>query len=409
MKKVAIITPGTFPVPATQGGAVESLVQSLIFENEKENKIDLTVFSIYEKEANKKSEEIKKTNISFVKIPMIVMLFNNLMYFFFSKILKKKKTMSYRYILQRLYFIWIVSKRIKKDNYDKIILENHSTLYLCLKLFGNYKKYKGKYIYHMHNKLSGFYGCEKEIENTELVIGVSKYILSEYKKIVPQYNSNVQFVVLRNKVNSKFSYKNKVSDHFITSFKNKKNIPVNDRIVLFSGRLNKEKGIDQLLRAWNKANLTDATLVIVGAYYFNSKVKDSSFDKELDNLLRKSKKVIFTGFIDYSLMPNIYKMADLVILPSMWEDPAPLTVIETLTAARPLITTNSGGIPEYVKDTGTIVLNKEDKKFADNLSKKMKEILYNSQELNKMMKKSMIITKNWNNKQFYNDFINIIN
>ena len=35
------------------------------------------------------------------------------------------------------------------------------------------------------------------------------------------------------------------------------------------------------------------------------------------------------------------------MLPSMWDEPAGLTMVEAMASGVPVITTNSGGIPEY--------------------------------------------------------------
>ena len=403
MKRVAIIPPGVFPVPPTKGGAVENLIQNLIEENEEYKKMSLNIFSIGESKAIKISKNFKETNFYFIKIPKMINILDLVIYFLFAKLLRKEKPMSYRYIAQRIYFIIKVAEYLHQQNFDRVILENHATLYLCLKFFGNYKKYKNKYAYHMHNKLSGFYGCEEIIENTPLVIGVSKYVISEFKKYVPNYSTRTKFVVLRNKVSSNFAPQNKQDDNFIINFKKNRNIPLNNKIVLFSGRLNEEKGIDKLLSAWNEVKLRDATLLIVGAYYFNSKVRNSTFDTKLNNLLSKSRNVIFTGFIDYNLMPRLYEMADIAVLPSMWEDPAPLTVIEALTSGCPLITTNSGGIPEYASGVA-LILNKEDSDLVSNLAKEILELLTDSEQRALMHEKELSRTKDWSIKKYYSDF-----
>jgi len=69
-------------------------------------------------------------------------------------------------------------------------------------------------------------------------------------------------------------------------------------------------------------------------------------------------RIVFTGFVPYERMPAVYAAADVCCLPSIWDDPAPLAVIEAVVAGKPLITTHSGGIPEYVNDTHAVVLDR---------------------------------------------------
>ena len=47
-------------------------------------------------------------------------------------------------------------------------------------------------------------------------------------------------------------------------------------------------------------------------------------------------------------MINYMPLADIAVLPSIWMTPAPLT-LESMAAGLLIITTNSGGIPEYAK------------------------------------------------------------
>lgn len=99
-QKVAIITAGYFPVPATRGGAVENLVENLTNENEKEDKVELTVFSSYDEKAEKLGQNYENTIFEFIKTPKVVQKLDLLIYNFFAKVVKKEKHMSYRYILQ---------------------------------------------------------------------------------------------------------------------------------------------------------------------------------------------------------------------------------------------------------------------------------------------------------------------
>ena len=60
MKKVALVLPEQgLPVPAVLGGAIETLVELLADINEKEKKLDLTIYSRYNADAEKKSKNYK--------------------------------------------------------------------------------------------------------------------------------------------------------------------------------------------------------------------------------------------------------------------------------------------------------------------------------------------------------------
>lgn len=59
----------------------------------------------------------------------------------------------------------------------------------------------------------------------------------------------------------------------------------------------------------------------------------------------------------YPDMPSLYEEADIVIYPTIGEEPYGLVPIEAMSCSRPIVATNSGGIPETVLDgiTGFIV------------------------------------------------------
>ena len=78
-----------------------------------------------------------------------------------------------------------------------------------------------------------------------------------------------------------------------------------------------------------------------------------------------SPHVLFTGYIAHDKLADYYNVADVTILPSTWEEPAGLTMVEALSCGTKVITTNSGGIPEYVQHYA-VVLNK-----AENLKDKL--------------------------------------
>lgn len=405
-KNVAFITSGYFPVPATLGGAVEALDENLIKQNEISQKINLTFFSCYEKQAKKIAETYNHTQFEFVKIPKSVQFLDKMIYFIAKNFLKKSKNMSYRYILQRLFYIYSVARKIKKCNYDALVLENHSTLFMTLKLFSNYKKYKGKYYYHIHNKVTNDYGCREIIRNCKKVLGVSNYINNELLDFLKENDDSNKYCVWKNKIDrNKFLIS--LSDSRKSELRQQFGIKENEIIILFSGRFNPEKGIKELLIAYKRVHFKNVKLLVVGSYYFGSKLV-SEFEQEMKQLTEDMKdRICFTGFIPYNKMPEIYVLADIVVIPSIWDDPAPLTVIEALTSGKPLITTYSGGIPEYADSDSSIII-KRDNELIENLANAIESLLISPEKVYKM--KQLVINKtlNWTVESYYDDFCQFI-
>lgn len=403
--KITIITSGYFPVPAAMGGAVEALDENIIKQNELSKKLDLTVFSCFNQDAKIQAEKYKNTKVEFIKIPFLIQQADKLVYLFAKNILKKEKSMSYRYILQRLYYIRKVAKKINKKDYGKLVIENHSTLFMILKKHDNYKKYKGRYYYHLHNVVTNDYGCKNIIANCKSVLGVSNYINKTLSEFLGEEDNN-NYCVLRNKIDQE-KFRVNIKQDRIDELRRKFNLNPSDKIILFTGRFTKEKGIKELLLAFKNVNYKNVKLLIVGGYYFGSGMV-SPFETEMKELADSMKdKIIFTGFIDYNTIPELYALADIVVIPSIWDDPAPLTVVESLTAGKALITTYSGGISEYANENSSILL-KRDENLISLLSEKIEYLLNNPDVINNMEKAVLEMTEDWNLENFYKDFCDLL-
>lgn len=400
--KVAIITSGYFPVPASKGGAVEALDEYLIEKNEEYGDVKFEILSIYDEKAEELSRKYKNSNFVFVKVPKLITDLDKLVYWIAKYILRKEKHMSYRYIAQRLYFINRVSKILSVNDYDKVILENHSTLFMTLKKRKNYKKYEGKYYYHLHNEVTNDYGCKEIISNCKKVLGVSNYINNTLFKFVKIIDTD-KLEVLKNCVDiNKFS--KEINQNKINRLKERYKIKASEKVLLFTGRLNEEKGIKELLLAIKKIKNKDFKLLIVGSYYYASGMI-SEFEKELKQLAEDMKeKIVFTGFIPYDEVSKVYSIADISIIPSVWNDPAPLTVIESMASGLPLITTYSGGIPEYANEKCAIFLHR-DCNLVDNLAIAIEKILNDDKLIEKMGLESRKTAEKLNLDNYYKNFI----
>jgi glycosyltransferase involved in cell wall biosynthesis len=77
--------------------------------------------------------------------------------------------------------------------------------------------------------------------------------------------------------------------------------------------------------------------------------------------------VSFTGKVSEIELIKLYKEADIVLLPSIFPDPAPLISMEAMYYGKPLIASNIGGIPESVNHgvNGFLVPPNDPKKTAN--------------------------------------------
>ena len=144
--------------------------------------------------------------------------------------------------------------------------------------------------------------------------------------------------------------------------------------------------------------------MVVGSFFFDTEVKNS-FEEELRSIIKEIKdKVIFTGYVKHEDMYKIYGMSDIAALPSLWEDPAPLTIIEAMSSGLPIVTTDSGGIPEYAKNDCAYII-KRDENLIKNIKEKLKELLNSEAQRKKMSEISLKNAKELNLKNFYNNLL----
>ena len=402
--QIAIITSGFLPVPATKGGAVENLIVNILKENEKNKKINFKIFSIYEEKALQDSKKYKYSNFEFLTVSRLIKLLDKTVFFIAKNILKKENSQSYRYIFQRLSYLNRISKKLKKEYFDKILLENHPSQYLALKWRKNYMKYDGKYYYHCHNTFPGTYGCKNIINKTKGIICVSEFIASSISKYTSIEKD--KFLVLRNCIDT-MKFRTKLTKEENLMIKNKYSIKKNEKILLFTGRIIPEKGVMELIESLKYVKSKNYKLLILGSA-LNEFSDKTEYEEKIQKMVEQySDKIIFTGFIKYDDIFKYYSIADIAVLPSIWDDPAPLTIIESLTCGVPIITTNSGGIPEYAQNGSAIIIDRD-----ENLPKKLAEsidyLIKNDNIRSEMSMAGIEASKELNLDNYYYNFCNLL-
>lgn len=333
--------------------------------------------------------------------PLPVRAADCLIYFIAKVVLRKKRHFSYRYILQRLWFIRSVGKGLAKEPVDRIVFENSPTLLMALRVKGNRERYADKWMYHMHNIVPSFFGCEEDMLACRKVLGVSEYALRELQEFSGNRFDASRLVVLRNKVDERV-FTGKISPERAAELRTRHGIADDAKIVLFGGRLTPEKGALELIKAFGKLADMNAVLLVVGAYYYGSKMK-SEYEERLETAAKSlGDRIVFTGFVAHDEMPDYYALADVVCAPSVASDSAPLAVIEPLTAGRPVVTTQIGGIPEYATDGVDSVVLPLGEGLEDRLATAIRGVLAGEIRLGANESES------WDVASFYRDFVRLV-
>lgn len=107
----------------------------------------------------------------------------------------------------------------------------------------------------------------------------------------------------------------------------------------FIGRLDPTKGVDRLLEAFASLALPNAELWIAGS---------GKADHEAAlRALSTDHRVRFLGQVAPA---DFYPHVDIVVVPSLWQEPLGMVVVEAFAFGKPVIGSRRGGIPEMIRD-----------------------------------------------------------
>ena len=139
----------------------------------------------------------------------------------------------------------------------------------------------------------------------------------------------------------------------IVKFKEKYGL-LDKKVLFFGGRLSGAKGGEQILNALAliKKGIEDVILLVVGEQ--NQYVEQMKATVKQLNL---EDNVIFTGWLGGDDLKAAYHGVDVVVVPSCYFDPLPMTNFEAMACKKPVVGTCFGGTPELVQDgvTGYVV------------------------------------------------------
>mgnify|MGYP003498656413 FL=1 len=383
-----MLTSGILPVPAVLGGAVENLIDYYLEYNNHHHLHDITVYSIAPPKGTPNSDT-SHTHYHYIDTTSWWGRLKRHIY------VRTHKSVYYNPYIE--YFFYEALNDIAKKEYDIIILENRPGYAIPVS-----KVSKAKIIIHLHNDL-----LSKDSKNAleickvcDKVITVSDYI----KKRVETIGSKISIVTVHNGIDLERFYHATPIQRKTLGFKN------DDFIVVYSGRINPEKGVKELIQAFTQLkDYPNIKLLIIGGSFFgNTKGTDTFISSLQEESKEIADSIVFTGFIPYEQIPSYLAMCDVAVIPSMWEDPFPTTILEAMASSLPIIATNSGGISEACQDCAIIL---EKSNIVNQLTKSLLHLYHNNEDRNRMQinskKNSGSFKKELYSEQFYKEIAQI--
>ena len=284
-----------------------------------------------------------------------------------------------------------ISNLINKNNFDIIHLhEPLSPTFLLLialvkktKIIGTFHAYSHRknIWYHYFNFLLRRF--IKKINQKICVSETSKKYISKY------FDEN--FYIIPNGIEI-MKYKNLVKKTNLLSSEIKK--------ILFVGRFEeKRKGFNILLRAFDKLSLDfdNLQLIVVGpGDSKNIKIRNKSIDFS---------KIKFIGSVNQSDLPNFYKMADIVCLPSTENESFGVIILESMASGKILALSNIESYKNIAIKNNYGFLY--DYKSSNKLAELLLSILNNEKSYDRNIKNGLKNVKNYSWDHLVSEIINI--
>ncbi|HJD21289.1 MAG TPA: glycosyltransferase family 4 protein [Candidatus Gemmiger faecigallinarum] len=336
--RILLVPPPELPVPAVQGGAVETLVTHLIRENERRGCLDLLCASIPDPAAAEQAKALRHTRMLYVARPRGARRYWPLVF------------IERCFGIAAPYDPWYqkvqLSLALELPPPDLIVAEggNLTQCSAISRMFG-----RGRCLAHLHGQTA----CSHTMDDIYGgVLALSEFIRDDYLKTSSLDRQHAY--ILHNCINTARFTPGAPDAALRASL----GFAPEDFVVLFCGRLEPDKGIHKLLEAMAAVDDARCKLLIVGSPFFG-RTQSSPFLRKLEQQAHAlGDRVRFTGYVPNENLPDYYRLADLVCVPTLVEEAAGLVAVEAMGCGRPVLATRSGGMPEYLQGSQAILVDR---------------------------------------------------
>ncbi len=154
-------------------------------------------------------------------------------------------------------------------------------------------------------------------------------------------------------------------------------LPLDDRILLFVGRVEPLKGIDILLGAATELEDERECRVLVIGGDSSAQEGEMAHLRHLASRLGISDRVTFLGAVAHERLPYFYSAADVCVVPSFYESFG-LVALEAMACGTPVVASRVGGLASTVRDgeTGYLIPWRCPEPFAERI-----ELLLDNEQL----------------------------
>jgi glycosyltransferase involved in cell wall biosynthesis len=137
------------------------------------------------------------------------------------------------------------------------------------------------------------------------------------------------------------SYNRTIANSELSDLRKKLDLTPEQHVVLYLGRLEKNKGLRYLLQAFQQLDRSDVVLVLAGVGEEKEALREQASEAKLTETIR------FAGYVPSAETPPYYALADVLVLPSITTDkekePWGLVVNEAMNQGCPVIASDAVG------------------------------------------------------------------
>ena len=340
--KVFLLPPPALPVPAIQGGAVETLLDHLILQNEAEGRLELVCASVPDDKAQALAHSFRHTRM--IYLPPTPPRKRAL----WGPVCGAKRRLGQAAPLDPWYNE--ILKEIRRERPDFVIAEggNLSEPAAISREIG-----RAHMLAHLHMQTP----CSPELEPLYSgVLAISQFVADAWqcdtmhKHLIPNCVDTALFRPYTDPASRQAK-------------RTELGFAPEDFVVMFCGRICPEKGVHKLVEALRLCPDPRVKLLVVGSPFFAAEDSSPFFEqlKADAAVLEREGRIRFTGFVPNPALPSLLQASDCACLPALWDEPAGITAIEAMACGCPVIATRSGGMPEYLAGSEAVLLDRDER------------------------------------------------
>ncbi len=285
---------------------------------------------------------------------------------------------------------------IKKNKFTHIYCREEKLLFFIILYNKLFFRLPLKFIHEAH-----FFNSRKPfwykyiLKKSDKIIVLNKYIKNEISKVIK--NDKNIFVASDGVDIKKF-------DIEITKEEARKklNLPLDKKIVVYTGLLYKWKGVQTLVESSGYLS-DDFLIVFVGGKEHHV--------KDFKNKNRKYKNVLFFGSRSHSEIPLWLKSADILVLPNTAKEniskyyTSPMKLFEYMASGIPIIASNLPSLREILNQNNSVLVEPDN---AKKLAEVVNKLLNNKELSDRISKQAFKDVQNYTWGKRVNNILNFI-